>query len=369
MEIQKIKINELKEFVNSKKYLELENKPISLSRVGSYLSNPYVRENDIILYMMFENGLLVGYKTLLIDKFIIENENHRFVWLSGTWTHSNYRRKGISLLLFNKVYDDWCGKLMYTNYAEESKAVYDKSTKFNLHTSLNGYRHYIRFCFYELLPPKNNLFKKGKWFLSLLDKTLNIFFDLRFHLINATINQKQTVVKTEFLDDEMKIFLEQFKEDELFSRKAKDFEWIKNYPWIKTDTATKKLSMSYYFSSYADRYDSSWYKLYNLETKNLVGVVMITFKDGHLKMPYCYLKEDCADLLQDTIKQLCKEYKINYLTIYDDGLNNVLLKKKFFRIKSKKFMQNIFVTQKLLNQYPEIKMKNIQTGDGDVVFT
>ena len=180
--IQKIKLNELEEFVNSRKYLMLIDKPISLLRMKSYINNPNGNEDDIVLFMAFFNSDLVGYKTVFSDTFSYNYCKIKFGWLSGTWTHENYRRKGVSSLLLNEVFNDWKGKLMFTNYAEESKAVYDKTEKFTLIKSLEGYRHYIRFSLKELLPPKSDYFKKSIKALDLIDISLNSIFDLRFNI-------------------------------------------------------------------------------------------------------------------------------------------------------------------------------------------
>ena len=57
-------------------------------------------------------------------------------------------------------FKDWKGKLMYTNYAEESKAAYDKTGKFELLKSIEGYRHYLRFSFKDLLVPESVFFRQ-----------------------------------------------------------------------------------------------------------------------------------------------------------------------------------------------------------------
>ena len=188
MDIKKVNIRGLEEFVNSEEYSNFVDIPISKARVYSYLNNPNSSREDIVLYMALEGCRLIGYKTILADTFSLNNKRYKFGWLSGTWTHPDYRRQGVSLSLLDAVFGDWKENLMYTNYAEESKAVYDKTSKFSLLKSKVGYRHYLRFSFAVLLPPKSNYFKKSILFLRLFDGALNFVFDVRFKFINTNKN-------------------------------------------------------------------------------------------------------------------------------------------------------------------------------------
>ena len=57
------------------------------------------------------------------------------------------------------------------------------------------------------------------------------------------------------------------------------------------------------------------------------------------------------------------------MTLYHEDLNAIFLNLKYFKISSRKFIQNYFVTNNLLKKFPKIKNKKTQSGDGDVVFT
>lgn len=151
--IQKISLEKLGDFIHSTDFKKLRNKPISKIRAVSYINNPRANKNDIVLYMVFNLDELIAYRTIFSDYFTNEDNNKVFFgWLSGNWVHTKHRRKGLSTLLFNEVLKDWNHKLMYTNYAEASKLVYDKTQKFNLLLDLKGARYYTRFCLGDILP-------------------------------------------------------------------------------------------------------------------------------------------------------------------------------------------------------------------------
>ena len=134
---------------------------------------------------------------------------------------------------------------MYTNYALESKAVYDKTRKFQLLNAVEGYRHYIRFSFKELLPPKHILFKKSKFLLGIIDSLMNSIFDFRFKFLKIKKTDLYIFESTDKWTEDMEGFVKAFKEKELFSREKQEFEWIANYPWVKTDAETKEKSKKY----------------------------------------------------------------------------------------------------------------------------
>lgn len=367
--IKKIALENLDTFMKSDEFLSFENKPISELRASSYLQNPNANFTDTVLYLGFIKNELISYKSVFADTFKIDERSIRFGWLSGTWTHQDYRRKGISSILFYEVLKDWNGRLMYTNYAIESKAVYDKTNKFQLLNFVEGYRHYIRFSFKELLPPKAIVFKKSKGLLNILDILLNAIFDLRFKFLKLKKTDLYKFVKFEKWTDDIEKFIKPFKQNELFQRNQIIYEWIDKYPWIKTDNYTKEKTKKYYFSSFANKFKSDWYKIYDLKTGEIVGVVLINIRDKELKIPYIYAFPEITDILKNEILNLCISQKINYLTIYNQQLNGSILKQKYYKLKSKKFIQNYFVTKELLEEFPEIKNNEIQSGDGDVVFT
>ncbi|WP_372745573.1 GNAT family N-acetyltransferase [Lutibacter sp.] len=367
--VKKIKLIELQEFVNSSDYHQLINKPISLARVISYLNNPNANDDDVVLYMAFVELELIGYKTIFADTFFYNNCKTKFGWLSGTWTHKNYRRKGVSTLLLNEVLSDWDENLMYTNYAEESKAVYDKTDKFTLLKSNEGYRYYIRFCFKELLPPKSDYFSKNIKILKFVDVTLNLLGDFRFKLLNTKKNSDYAICKLEDWNDKIINFIEPFKKKELFQRDKILYDWIAKYPWVKTDVETEILSQQYYFSNFSTKFCSNWYKIYEIKSQKIIGIALITINNKHLKTPYIYATSDSLPFFKNLIIKLCIKHKISYLTVYNADLNKLILEQSYFKILSKKFTQNYFYSKKLAKQLPSIGVFEIQNGDGDIVFT
>ncbi|MCF6349852.1 MAG: GNAT family N-acetyltransferase [Flavobacteriaceae bacterium] len=366
--IKKIQLKNLQEFVESDLFLSFKNKPISILRVVSYLNNPNAQKDDFCLYLALVNNKLVAYRTLFTDSFIYKKQKQKFCWLSGSWTHRDYRRKGISSKLFKEIYNDWNGKIIFSNYAKNSKALYDKTNMFTVLKTLKGKRYYRRICLAEILPNKNNFFNKIKPLLIFIDWTLNLFLDFRF-VMNPKIKSKYKMEKIGKWEKDIEHYLIKFKEKELFQRTIETYQWIQKYPWIKSDLDTKKAAKQYNFSLYAKKFNNDFYKISNPKTTKIIAVINISIRDKQLKIPYLYSSPDALNIIKILIYKLCDKHKINHITIYHNLLNNLIKKDKKLFLKQKVFNQNYFISKTLLEEFEGMASAETQTGDGDGVFT
>lgn len=365
--IQKITLKELEEFVYSKKYLALKNKPISKARVLSYLQNPRANKNDVVLYMAFLNNQLVAYRTILPDAFFIDNKPTFFGWLSGNWVAEKHRRKGFSMVLFNEVFKDWQGKLMYTNYAVASKLVYDKTAHFRHLKTLKGTKYYLRFCLADILPNKKKIFKKTHLFWLILDTVLNIFLDIKNVFTKKPKGVFFNVKETKNYTKEILKFTDSFTRKNLFKRNEVEFNWIQDFPWVLTDKDAKIASKHYNFSSYSKNFESTFYTIYN--NKNiLIGCLLLTIRNGHLKIPYAYFSKKNSKTMASFIIDKCAKITIKTMVIYEKDLESELNNQLKF-ITKKVFTQKYFLTKKLKKEMKPTQEIVLQTGDGDVVFT
>ncbi|QNM84267.1 hypothetical protein H9W90_08580 [Polaribacter pectinis] len=364
--IQKITVQELEDFVSSSVYLALKDKPISKPRAISYVNNPRAKKNDVVLYLGFLEDELVSYRTILPDIFFNENKPTSFGWLSGNWVGEKHRRKGISTLLFKEVLKDWEGKLMYTNYAEASKLVYDKTDEFLLLKELKGTKYYNRFCLADILPTKNKLFEKTKMLWQVLDVILNVFVDFK-NLFSSSIKNRFSVKVNENSSTSILAFTDNFTSQNLFRRSEEEFNWIQKYPWVLTDEVSRKASEAYNFSLYSNNFESNFYTVYNV-ANNLIGRILITIRDGHVKIPYAFFLEENSKEIASFIIDKCNKEKIKTIVVYNQKLETELNEQLSF-VTKKEFSQKYFITKKLEKSIKKTSEITIQSGDGDVVFT
>ena len=141
MELKRICIKELDDFIRSDWFQTLPDKPISSFRVDSYLKNPHSLPDDPVLYFLKEDDRICAYRTVFVGQLI--NDETRFAWLSGNWVHPEFRRTGLSEKLLNEIIIDWKRRLVFTNYAPESLQLYQKTKQFYPFYEATGRRFYL----------------------------------------------------------------------------------------------------------------------------------------------------------------------------------------------------------------------------------
>lgn len=354
MRLEKIKLKGLKNFVNSDRYQQFKTKPISLPRALSYIQNPRAKEKDIVLYMLFENENIIAYRTILPDTLYINSQSFHFGWLSGNYVKSAYRRQGLSSKLLVEVEKDWGNRLMFTNYAPESKLVYDKSGNFQFFRSYEVMKFYTAFNLAGILPLKAAFLRHFTFILKFMDFCANFIYTV----FNSRLKKDQS-------NDIKEISFENFtKRSGLIMRGLEEFQWILNNPWIKSDEEAKKMQKQYNFSVYAKQFEN---KLLAIKE---INVFWILIRDGRLLIPYKTFSDKTTvgqfvNLLYATIR----EYKINQFEVFNTEISNEITQNHSFYIKKKKSLRNYFIHKEFLKEFEDDASLHFETGDGDLVFT
>lgn len=368
-EIKKYKISELGSFIQSPGYLNNPVLPVSKQRVISYINNPRANVDDYVLYVLYEDEHILAYRTLLPDKFIFEEEEVKFAWLSGNWVSPDRRREGFSTLLFREIYDDWNGMLCYTNYAPESKKVYDKTKEFVEISSKAGFRFYFRMSLAKLLAPKHPFFRKTRFLWHSIDFLFNIINELRIAILNHFYKIKYPFEYLPVFDEECYSFIKKYNKQEIIQRGEEELSWIWRFPWIITKPMADINSQRYFFSQEARQFHRLVIKLYSPAGKNLAAVMMITIKDKTMKVPVLYFDpESSAGIWKIIIKQALS-LKVNYLTIANEPFLKMVNQLSCPCIFRKSLPAKYFATKNVSDNYLRKKKIHFHDGDGDVIFT
>lgn len=347
----------------------MDNIPVSLHRAASYLHNPNATENDLVLFLAYENEQLVGYRTVLPDKLLDGQRIIPFAWLSGCWVLPEKRRQGISTLLLDQVLIAWDYKLMFTNYAPESKEVYDKTGEFEKYESLIGIRAYLRFPFSDVLPPKSKLFCNLKPLLKATDYFLNAFGDIRFKNIpKKSVGGQFEIKEIAELDKGTIDFIRDLGKKGLAIDNVEKLKWIVEWPWVNETEKVEGMDKKYFFSSTASSYKNIQLKIY-LPDRKMVGYLMLLVIGNKLKVPYCFYSKGAIGLIPDVILAYMKQFKLNYVTVYHPELAEVIKRQNKGYLYKKPIIRNIFSSIGLKNNLPDPEDINWQDGIGDTAFT
>ena len=350
--VQKIKHSELQNFVQSEFYKKLDAKPVSEERVASYLNNPHAKADDYILYLLTRENTLMAYRTLLPDDY--GKPPTHFAWCSGNYVKPEFRRQGLSGLLLKEALQDWDNKLMYTNYAPESHALYQKTGEFHNISTREGGSLYLRFSSKELL--KHRIPSILRWCLPVLDLGIKGYVGLRL------LFWKNRPVSTDYVisntpGKEFTVLFDQAQKKG-FNRNNKDLNWIINYPWISQGKHKQK----YFFSHTADAF---FYRYITFRANTgYPGFAMIQYRDGKLKIPYFQVKKEILPDLASLIINWSAKNKISHLTIWHSDLYKEIVKQKNPFIARKDKVQKVFASWQINPPDPIC-----HDGTGDYIFT
>lgn len=353
-------ISELPAFIASEKYIACGNIPVSPERVSSYVANPRSDPEMPVLFTLTDREKIIAYRTLLPDLFYGKKGTVPFAWLSGNFVDPAYRRQGLSTKLFRTVEEAWEGRLIYTNYAPASRAVYDKSGVFSEFLVRPGKRYYLRSALYPLLKERvrmPGLLKSG-------DRILNGVHDLFISGGTYPVENGIRVEEISGLDAELSELIRESVAGSLFARGPQELDWIRKLPWLTSDAA-QSLPGSYQFTRQADPFISQWYKL---SSEKGTAFLWITVVADKCSVPYCFTNDE---LLTAAARQIVFNTMIRYhcshITIRHPELGPLLGTKRNPFLLSRKMPQRYFAhtaVAELIPVHPEVF-----DGDGDCVFT
>ncbi|MFC0878093.1 hypothetical protein ACE01N_15960 [Saccharicrinis sp. FJH2] len=357
LHIQKYHVSELAEFVSGDYYRNLNIKPISPQRVQSYIHNPRSVKDHISLYLLISEKRLIAFRTVFADQIVLGKKLYNFGWCSGNWVDPDERRKGYSDLLLREMYEDWEGRLMYTNYADASHKLYHKTGQFKLLSQRTGARFYGNIDVKTFTSGREE-YKLINAFSFLIDPFITSYAKIKARLFSKYDLSAYSV----YLDSSPTISFLNNCMDTIspLKRAVKEFKWIFNYPWVSTDKSDR---INYPFTSYLDAFEyllvTLVHKVSGEETR-----LILSRQKGNLKFLYRF-GSAAPDVMAEFLMNYCAEHKIKTLTVLDSELAEKLKSLKSPFIKYRPFSMNIYAS------FAENENAGLtfQDGDGDVVFT
>lgn len=362
--LRKFDSTTLEAYLNSEDYLNSDIWPISFHRAKSHLNNPRLDKHDVILVIAEANGTIVGYRTVMADYVFNGEKKLKVGWISGTWVDPEYRRQGLATALFDEIYKDWNGQLMYTNYAPASKKVYDKTGAFDVYFTTMGSRFHMKSNLTEILPSRFPIARHIGKVLPTADNFFNHFI-LPF-LTEPGMKSRlayNMMIKSKLDEEEADLLFEQ----NLTRRKYNELHWILSFPWVKEIEDVKdEVLNKYFFSAAADVFKLYFCVIY--KDGNLVSIVMISIKDAQMKVPYFYSSDLDLALIADLVFTEAWKNSVSYIDVYDEALVKEMKLKTAYFAFSKARERNYMVSKKIIADFPSNSEVNIPDGEGDVVF-
>lgn len=365
MQLKEIKVAELPDFVKSELWQQLTPKPLTELRAISQFHNPRANPNDIALIIAYENQTLTGLVGIFPN--LINGQVGQAAFSNTCWWAHPEKGKQLAIPLFLKAFAE-CGQRMFmTDCTPHTLSILEKTNWFEFPDTTPGIRGFLKFNLHEIIPAKLSGTRKLTPLLKLSDQTLNFLLAPYQKAMRFKFNRN--ILKIEYLaslNEKLYTFIENHSLNEFTRRSGKDLEWIMQFPWIRTqNTDQPDTPIEYPFSHIVESFEQYFIKI--TSSDQTIGLLLISVKNGHMKVPYAYFDEKDAHNVVKVIYQQALRKNVVTLTVFCPQLVEEMDTAPhpfIFRKKIKRLMAISKQLSGFYKQYPQI-----QDGDGDIVFT
>lgn len=365
MEIKKIHIKDLEAFVLSDEYLQMEVVPISKIRAISHANNPLAKPEDVALVLIYVEGKMEAYLGVLPDEIYPQGKAERCGWLSCMWVNPNLRGRGLAKKLINTVFEAWGYRILVTEFTPEAKGLYDSTKQFLDLAKPNGVRGYMRSNLHRLLPKRNPRWERATRLLKVVDAFLNFFMDSKLWFLKYQPNLIAFPLSKP--DSDCANLIKKVNALAFMRRGEQGMEWMSKYPWLTERPNEPGIERRYHFSTICKKFKCIQYKLMTKEGE-IVAYLMISVRDGAMKVPYLYAEANVMPDVAKFIFQKLLEERCDTITVFHPLLRDYICQNKgpFFL---KRQFQRHYIISKVFGEDWGGSPISIQDGDADCGFT
>ncbi|NSW44878.1 MAG: GNAT family N-acetyltransferase [Bacteroidales bacterium] len=352
IELKTLNKNQLLNFINSEAYLQMPILPISRHRAISHINNPRAFDDDILLIIAYEGSQMLGYLGILPDTV----QNLHVGWLSCIWVSPLARGKGIAKKMVLMAYESYQQRILITNYTPEAETLYHKLGIFEPLYVLKGKRFYRKMCLSKIIPHRFPRWANLLILYKGIDLLANLFINPVLFLSPKNVPEKIKINKLESFTEQHQHYIE-LHQQSIFNRTISEWLWIKNYPWLKQVNIKSDEAKRYHFSSEEKQFESVFYEV--LYQNECVALMMILYKNGHLRFPYIIYNKVYKTQLEHTLSYIVKQYNPHYVSLFFSELN----------LPIQAFYKKTIIRKYLKTKDLDINNVLLYDGDGDAAFT
>ncbi len=359
--IARLTVRELSVFINDLSADSREVLPISKLRAMSFMSNPNADSSDVVLYLAYRFDKLIGSRTVLPDIMYINGEPIKVAWLSASWVHSEYRRKGISTELLNAIDADWDQRLLTSNFTPYAKQLYSKSQKFVKLIDVVGARFYLKSTFLH----SYNSCRHSNFMLAMLERVINWFNPSFFFRHFLTMPNGVDFEYFSRPDEELCCMFENATADTLTRRSRDSWNWVLRFPWLKSAPLGDRIASKYFFASAPPVFNQYVLKVFRYG--ECVGMLHIQHSHTRLSVPYSYFEPEHAGLMARVVLMHAKELNATFIVSYNNCLISELRRHRIFFLSVRARKREYLATEYMVARLRGLDL-HFADGDGDCAF-
>lgn len=362
IQIRLIRIAELEHFVASDQYRQMLVLPISPRRARSQALNPRAQPEDVALALAYSGNELVGYMGALPEMLQIGNSKPlRAAWLSCLWVSPAARGQGLAKRLTRILMDEYDHRVLLSGFTPEAGNLYRRLGLFEEMRAGDGLRGYLRPNLADLLPPKGRWWQRMLPVLRLIDGFLARPNTLRLGFHSTVLPCRIRYV--EHLDGEMADFVTERRAEGIVQSSVVVLNWWLGHPWVVQSAVADEVAELYHFTSMARQFSTQALQLMDEQGKTC-GVLVLTLRDGHLRVPFAFFDDKQTGTIAQVIFAYALQSGAKMLTLFCPRLTAHCRQNRtpFFALRD---LKRTFFVGKPLADHP----LDMQDGEGDLGFT
>ncbi len=365
IQIRLLRIADLENFVASDEYARMPVLPIAPRRARSQALIPRARPDDVALALAYSGEELVGYMGALPDVLHLGSGSQRGAWLSCLWVSPAARGKGLAKRLTHILMEAYAHRVLLSGFTPEAGSLYRRLGLFEEIHATDGIRGYLRPNLANLLPPKGRWWQRARPLLLLLDGFLAWpnALRLRFHLTALPCGFRYM----EGMDAAAADFVAARLSSGFIQSGPEVLDWWLRHPWVVQAPVADETAARYHFTAIARQFSTQALQLLD-DQGAICGVLVLTLRDGHLRVPFAFFDDAQVALMAQVIFAYALRSGADMLTLHCPRLTAHCQSSRtpFFALHRQ--ARTFFVGKPLAEELGKTGLE-MQDGEGDLGFT
>lgn len=335
-ELKLYTVAEIREWlVNNHAVEGLSEQVIAPTRAWAIIHNPYVKEDDVIVAAIFEDGQLAAYTASFPD--ILDGK--RVWWASTLYCYPQFAGRGYGMIVVGSLMEAHEPDLTYDRWA--AKETVEIFNHFGYNTTYTS-----RYHLSDGKIDTSSLKGKLAYCAQELKKCL--------HPWQKPSKADYTIQYVPTIDDEAYAFMQTHRDKDLWLREQEMLNWIVSYPFVKAG----KKETECIFGANAKVYEHKVVTAYS--QGQLIGVYVLRVTDNTMAVVYIYYAEERKDIVYASITDQIIAIKPKEFVTEDKALcayvrEHIYYPKEREEKVSLSLPKNVLISQTI----------SMQLGDGD----
>ena len=333
MEIRPYTISDLRTLLSSGDFWRMRTLPITKHRVASHIYNPRAAENDIVLFVAYQDIDIIGYLGVLPDRIFISETFIKLGWLTGWWVDQQRASAGIGTALLFKALNAYNHQVGVSGSSKDAGKVLQASRKFIAIDPLKGI---------EITLDVNSGSTEEK------DRVDGLSFEY-----------------TSLIDGETEALIQRHNRRDLTRKEKVDLDWIMTYPWVLTAPRKDNASRKYYFSSVAKRFFYLGVKVFD-GNERFIGFFILKVRNAKASLIFSYFGDQHAETIAAAAMDHARLLGAVQLTLYGNRMVKSVRELVSPDASKKSITRGFLLTRPFADKaWSDCRL---QGGDGDLAF-